>query len=468
MKNKWEKNLDLLTPKQLARYDDSLEVLRLLRSSTSFYTSSKMVGISPTTAKKFLGSSITKKNNKIVANAVSYGIFVEITQEDETEPIQIDVYGRECFQEQKTKSEKPGYMFNPIIAIAITSASRLLLSITEILLSKHDAVHAYCDTDSMMIPPKYTQEVQEFFQPLNPYDFNADIFKLERSNVWFYGISAKRYCLYSFENGTVTINDDDYSAHGLGHLMDPSKNAPDDKSDWQKQIWYDILDYHYNDIVIGPKYEEKYALQQISLSKPSIWLRFSKFNKGKPYSEQIKPFNFVLVGFGNVKENGELIKPLAPYQNPAKHAVYDDFIDCNTKTGILLRGQEYWKHLSDTILEYLRHPESKFDGDIGILRTKEIVVSSIVHIGKESDKLDDNLGLDSDSYVLYENRDEIERKFREIAYRILELKPKDVKEFGFSKQTLWNIKQKISINQLTKISTKMKIKLIQLVFKTYS
>ena len=62
-----KKDLDSLTSKQLAKYEDSLEVLRLVKTGTSFYKASKLVGITPTTAKKNLGSSISKKNNRIIA-----------------------------------------------------------------------------------------------------------------------------------------------------------------------------------------------------------------------------------------------------------------------------------------------------------------------------------------------------------------------------------------------------------------
>jgi len=60
-------NLDSLTPKQLARYNDSLEVLNLMRHGTSFYKATNSVGISPPTVKKNLGNAITKKNNRIIA-----------------------------------------------------------------------------------------------------------------------------------------------------------------------------------------------------------------------------------------------------------------------------------------------------------------------------------------------------------------------------------------------------------------
>lgn len=405
---------------------------------------------------------------KIITNAISYGIFVEINTLDESSKVPIDVYGLTYFEDQKTKSEKVGYMFNPIIAVAITSSARLLLATAEVLLNKHNESHAYCDTDSMMIPPKYTKEIQEFFQPLNPYNFNEKIFKLEHHNKWFYGISSKRYCLYDIVDNKIVIDDKKYSAHGLGHLLDPFKNSPDEESTWHKEFWKDIVDLHYDNIThesLIEKYGNKYAIQQLSLSTPNIFNRFKKINNGKDYAYQVKPANFALLGFSNRinSETNELIKPFAPYQNPAKHTVYGKFVDYNDPKQRQFQGIQYWKSLWDTIEEYLRHPESKFDGDVGILQRKRIVVSSVIHIGKESNNLEESevLGLDSESYVIYENKEEIERKFKELTPKVLKLEPKDVKSLGISRQTLWNVKQKIKIGQLKQISTKIKISLLE-------
>ena len=156
-------------------------------------------------------------------------------------------------------------MFNPIIAVSITSASRLLLAATEVLLSRHGVTHAYCDTDSMAIPPEYTKDIQGFFQVLNPYNFDEDIFKIEKSNVWFYGISAKRYCLFDIDEktGEITIDKKKYSAHGLGHLLDPLSNYDDDENSdnqkhqsWHVEIWKDILDLEYKNTTIEKLYEK--------------------------------------------------------------------------------------------------------------------------------------------------------------------------------------------------------------------
>jgi len=399
---------------------------------------------------------------KIIANATSYGIFVEIRTLDETKKIPIDVYGLTQFSNQKTKIEEAGFMFNPIIAISITSASRLLLATTEALLTKHGATYAYCDTDSMAIPPCYTKEIQNFFSELNPYTFDEEIFKLEKENVWFYGISSKRYCLYTIDKGNIIVDEKKFSAHGLGHLLDPFKNDPDDESKWHKEIWQDILDLHYNKVTresLIEKYENKYAIQKLSISTPTIYSRVKSMNKGKDYYHQIKPGNFTLLGFSNKKneDTGEPIKPFASYQNPPKYAVYESCIDYNDPTQTI-QGPEYWKSIWDWFSEYLIHPEFKFDGDEGILQRKSITISNIVHIGKESNELE--TPLDDESYITYENRKELDKKFRELIPRILKLKPKDVKKFGISKQTLWNVKQKIKSQILSHLSIETKLRFL--------
>jgi hypothetical protein len=60
-------NLDSLTPKQLARYNDALEVLRLMRGGASFYKATNLVGLSPITTKKILGNTLRKSNGRLIA-----------------------------------------------------------------------------------------------------------------------------------------------------------------------------------------------------------------------------------------------------------------------------------------------------------------------------------------------------------------------------------------------------------------
>jgi hypothetical protein len=62
--------------------------------------------------------------------------------------------------------------------------------------------------------------------------------------------------------------------------------------------------------------------------------------------------------------------------------VYGSFIDYNT--GDILKGQEYWKPLSNFIIEYADHPEAKFKGETGVLQRRHLKPKSVVYIGKET------------------------------------------------------------------------------------
>lgn len=171
------------------------------------------------------------------------------------------------------------------------------------------------DTDSIFVPPEKAQEVIEFFQPLNPYNMDIQLLKPEKKDLWFYGIASKRYALYYHEDEEFRFLEDErsYKLHGLGHLTNPFPNSIED---WQAEIWQDILKLHYGQITeidIEEKYSNFYAISQLTVSIPDKLNRLKKLNKGKPWKEQIKPFNFFLVGFQAIKENGKYVKPLAPF-----------------------------------------------------------------------------------------------------------------------------------------------------------
>jgi hypothetical protein len=61
------KQIDSLPPKQLAKYEDSLEVLNLMRKGSMIKEATKQVGISTTTVKKYIGSALRIKNHQLVA-----------------------------------------------------------------------------------------------------------------------------------------------------------------------------------------------------------------------------------------------------------------------------------------------------------------------------------------------------------------------------------------------------------------
>ena len=63
----WRVDLDQLTPRQLAKYDDSLEVLSLLRRGSTLRKASQMLRISIPTVKKYVGPALRSKNSRITA-----------------------------------------------------------------------------------------------------------------------------------------------------------------------------------------------------------------------------------------------------------------------------------------------------------------------------------------------------------------------------------------------------------------
>jgi len=128
---------------------------------------------------------------KIIANTASYGIHIQVNSEkSDNQNDSVVVYGinDEPFsvnQNNLSRKEIPAKYFNPILGVFLPAAARLVLAAAESLVMSHkDSYVSYMDTDSIMVSPKHANEIQEFFQKLNPYD-NKDvqIFKIEKSNI---------------------------------------------------------------------------------------------------------------------------------------------------------------------------------------------------------------------------------------------------------------------------------------------
>ena len=174
------------------------------------------------------------------------------------------------------------------------------------------------------------------------------MFKIEEDNndkllenVMFYGISAKRYCLFDMNEGKINIRK--YSTHGLGHLL--NINGED--------VWKAILTGDFSE------FTDKIAVSQITISKPSILNRFKKMNANKPFNKKIKPFNFMLIGS---EKNG--IIPCLPYDKDITGIQYKPFGDYKSDTTfdkLPLPSQVYWHTLDDILTKYVMHNEKKFD-----------------------------------------------------------------------------------------------------------
>jgi len=383
---------------------------------------------------------------KIIANATSYGIYIEENPQSLDKEEDIDVYSVDAFTFSTDKIEKQGQYFNPIMATLITSSARLILAIAE-KIADEKGYFAYCDTDSIFIKPDIAKDIQEFFKPLNPYSLPEEMFKIEKDdnnnsleNVMFYGISAKRYCLYDNENGEITIRK--YSSHGLGHLKGVNGEA----------VWKAILTKDFSE------FTDKIAVSQITISKPSILNRFRKMNTNKLFNKKIKPFNFVLTG---PEKNGVI--PCLPFTKDLTGIDCEPFIDYRTNTPsshLPLPSYAYWHSLEEVLMSYVTHNDKKFDYDReGIAHRKHIIVDRIRCIGKESNNLDDNLsGIEGPDYLEYSKEYNI-IKNEDFKQWILSLKPKDVRDKGISQQALYYQKSLIrngkSLNPRQKIGRKL-------------
>jgi hypothetical protein len=149
---------------------------------------------------------------------------------------------------------------------------------------------------------------------------------------------------------------------------------PKEGAKWHKRFWEDILNVHFHPEKLPDvleKYENYAAISKLAVSTGTLLTRFKKINKGKTFDKQIKPFNFMLVGNGSkAGVDGEKTKPIAPFNKNPQIVVEKEFIDYNT--GNTLQGREFWKPLSDVFLDYIDHPEAKFEGDVGVLQRRHL------------------------------------------------------------------------------------------------
>ena len=214
---------------------------------------------------------------KILANATSYGIFIELNVEDaDNEDAPVSIFTSQGRRVVETaKRELPGRYYHPLLATLITGAARLMLALTERLAFEQELSWAFCDTDSMAFANTNklpfdefvgrVQNICDWFVPLNPYEVNpksgpVSILEMEGENysteedkevefepLFCFAISAKRYALFNLDaKGRPIIRK--ASAHGLGHYGAPygdEEESRDERSSgvrlWEEDVWTQIV-----------------------------------------------------------------------------------------------------------------------------------------------------------------------------------------------------------------------------------
>lgn len=261
---------------------------------------------------------------------------------------------------------------------------------------------------------------------LNPYRQGtvSRLVKLEAENFALDGsgsmvglralaISPKRYVLYELAPDGPLIRK--ASSHGLGMYRTPVRN-PDgwDKvwPYWVDLVWQSIIrDAEALAPLPEPDWYDLPAVSQLSITSPGQLLPFAALNRGRAYRDQIKPFSFMLIGHGDPLAplpsgmSSDQLTPIAPYTAKPEELLSLPWV--NRHDGRRLRvttapqgeaGAVRLKTYRDVIREYRLHPDAKSGdpaggqahrGSVGLLPRLHIRATEVRHIGKESNRMDE-------------------------------------------------------------------------------
>jgi hypothetical protein len=158
-------------------------------------------------------------------------------------------------------------------------------------------------------------------------------------------------------------------------------------------------------------FENLPAVGRVTVSSPAVIRPLAKLNEGKPYSEQVKPFNFLLTfhvrPFGHPKgADPEHFHLISSYNNKPSQWLKLEPIDQYTGNSYRITTSGHTgsartalvKTYGDVLCEYEFHPESKCADAIGnpcekqtvgLLQRRHVCIDQIKYIGKESNHLED-------------------------------------------------------------------------------
>ena len=373
---------------------------------------------------------------KILANAGCYGIYAEVNrhQVGKNDAKQVGIFSGEAnITERATIMERPGPFYFPPVSALITAGGRLLLSMLQKIVTEAGGAYLMCDTDSMAVvasergglvpcnggPHKMpdgrdaikalswveTHQIVDRFQTLNPYnkklvpgsilniveEINLDSDGKQRQ-VYGYGISAKRYAVYTFDGSGVRIVK--ASEHGLGLYYRP-KEGRDPECDvplWIKEGWQRILDGAHGLPSHRPDWFDLPVMRRIAITTPHVMtaLRGLDRDKARPYNFALSP---VIIDL-----SGSPITLLGPFEkNPARwmKMPYINIHDGTTHTldppTLMAMPQTFGTVFS----QYGKHPEYKSlapDGkpcktdSKGLLQRYPVTASEFILIGKETER----------------------------------------------------------------------------------
>jgi transcriptional regulator with XRE-family HTH domain len=197
---------------------------------------------------------------------------------------------------------------------------------------------------------------------------------------------------------------------------------------WQYDFWYCIVraalsgDPDRPDYLDLPNFDDP-AISRYAATTPELLRWFDGYNEGKPYLDQVRPFNFLLAaqarlpglpdGFGErqaMSPTGrshakapEVLRPVAPYTTDRTKAIHS-FFDRNTGCPV---PADRLKTYREALAQYHLHPESKFNNgdylEVGPTQRRHIQTTVIHNIGKEADRWEEQayLGIEPEAQIEY-------------------------------------------------------------------
>lgn len=418
--------------------------------------------MAPTEAEK-RGLKAEEQGVKILANATSYGIFVELNVQDLRKPEEMIAHGAydSEWPSDSHDFEKPGRYFHPLLATLITGAARLMLSLAERLVLDQDLDWVFCDTDSLAIantadlPPdefkRRALKARDWFSGLNPYEEKGSILQLEKVNFppgcendleqltppYCLAISAKRYALFNrTENGDLIIRK--ASGHGLGYLLPPYDEPSEKRREriarigvplWEEDFWREIIRAAYSEDPDQVALDSRFgvpASSQYAATKPGQLAWFKIYNQGKSPADQIKPFNFLLSLYAKSRiqmaadDPAALAGPQWRKREPRPASPYfKDIMQAANQAFDRERPEQpvpfHWlKTVARSVARYHLHPEGKFIGadfdQRGTLKRRHVHALAFQPIGKEADEIEEREALGEDEGPL-------ERPFSQLAQK---------------------------------------------------
>lgn len=385
---------------------------------------------------------------KVLANSGSYGIYAEMIRQEQPDTVIVYNGSTTPFASKANAPERPGTYCFPPIAACITGAARLMLALLEQAITERGGTWVFCDTDSMAIAstqqgdeliacpggptllPDGTPAIRTLshdtvraitlhFDCLNPYDTTLvpKVLKLEEVGTC-YAISAKRYAIYDAHRpGHISaVNIIKRSEHGLGRYLSPGSDGSLDWAghrDWVDEAWNWIIMAHVDSDAEQPRWSSQPAVSRVTVSTPILLRPFSHRNRGKVWSQRVKPFNFLLVAdldpFGIPPSASQgrfrLITPYATQVDGRQldwYNLYDPghqpYSVTTTRDTPPSSDVAIMRSYGQVLREYRSHPEYKFFGPNGepclratqgTLRRRSIHPIQVVLIGKEANHLEE-------------------------------------------------------------------------------